>query len=343
MNIYDIAQKAGVSVATVSRVLNKSQNVSEETRKKVLSVIEGSNFVPNSVARSLSKGSSRNIGFLVPDIENPFFGAILHGISDYAYTTGHNVFMFGTNEDEQREWEVLNAIQPAMIRGLIAIPVSENCPRNTQKLKQLQSQNIPVVLIDRDIAGGGFDGVFSEDEEGARMATQALIDAGHTRIATLCGPGNTRPGRERLQGYLTCLEENGLEMPEGYVQCGYFSEEQSYKAMHTLMQQDPLPTAVLSASNMTTLGIMKYLKERNLQLGKDLAVIGFDDIKELEFTNITLSVVVRPVYQMGRLVMELLQQIFEEEDGGSHIVRRYSVKTELILRGSEKLYLGESK
>ena len=130
MNIYYIAKEAGVSPATVSRVLNNHKNVKEETRNKILEVIKGKNYSPNMVARNLSVGISRNIAFMVPDIENPFFSKILHGISDKAMDNDYNVFMFGTAENTQREHKILDSLKIEMIKGLIIIPVSE-CDQET--------------------------------------------------------------------------------------------------------------------------------------------------------------------------------------------------------------------
>ena len=148
MNIYDIAKEAGVSPATVSRVLNNHKNVKEETRNKILEVIKGKNYSPNMVARNLSVGISRNIAFMVPDIENPFFSKILHGISDKAMDNDYNVFMFGTAENTQREHKILDSLKIEMIKGLIIIPVSECDQETAARLEEFEAQGVPVVMID---------------------------------------------------------------------------------------------------------------------------------------------------------------------------------------------------
>ena len=137
MNIYDIAEKANVSPATVSRVINGNKSVREETRRKVQKIIEETNYVPNSLARNLSVGETRNIAFLAPDIENPFFSKILHGLSDTANHYGYNVFMYGTNDNLEIEHRILNDVQKERIKGLVIIPVSDKDKITAEKLESL--------------------------------------------------------------------------------------------------------------------------------------------------------------------------------------------------------------
>lgn len=339
MNIYDIAKESGVSTSTVSRVLNGNKNVKEETREKVLKVIRGKNYVPNAIARNLSSGESQNIAFLVPDIENPFFSKVLHGITDKATESNYNVFMYGTDENTEREHRILDSLKEEMIKGLIIIPVSEIDRETAFRLNKFESKGIPVVLIDRDIRGAGFDGVFSEDVEGSCEAVELLIQEGHKKIAIITGPDTSRPGHNRLKGYKKALENHKIQINPEYIINGEFLEDESYNAMKSLMELKDPPTAVFSSNNMTTIGCLRYLKENNMKLVEDISLVGFDDIKELEYTDISLTVVTRPVYEMGCEVMDLLKQRFQNKQNLSEdkmVTRRNSVKTWLIKRGSEK-------
>lgn len=339
MNIYDIAKEAGVSPATVSRVLNNRDNVKEETRNKILEVIRGRKYTPNIVARNLSVGSSRNIAFMVPDIENPFFGRILHGISDRAIENDYNVFMFGTDENTEREHRILASLRHEMMKGLIIIPVSEEDRETAERLREFEEQGVPVVLIDRDIRNARFDGVFSEDIEGASMAVDCLIGQGHRKIAVIAGPDTSRPGRERLNGYKRALGDHGIPLKEDYILCGNFREEESYEAMNRLLDLENPPTAVFTSNNMTTLGCLRCLKERGMRLGRDISAVGFDDIKELEYTDIHLTAVARPVYEMGCEAMRILEGRFQSGEKMAEertIIHRNLVKTWLVRRGSEK-------
>lgn len=339
MNIYDIAKEAGVSPTTVSRVINGNKNVKEETRKKVLEIIKDKNYAPSSVARNLSIGETQNIAFIVPDIENPFFSKILHGITDKASEYNYNVFMFGTNEDSEREHHILESLKGELIKGLIIIPVSETDKETASRLDNFEKESIPVVLIDRDIKGSGFDGVFSEDVQGACEAVECLIEEGHEKIAIISGPDTSRPGHDRLKGYKMALASHKIPLNEDYIVNGKFRVEESYNAMKALMELKNPPTAVFTSNNMTTLGCLKYIKENGMKLTEDISLVGFDDIEELQYTDVNLTVVTRPVYEMGQEVMELLERRFrnrQEGGKGKIVTRRNIVKTWLIKRGSEK-------
>ena len=342
-NIYDIAKEAGVSPATVSRVLNGNKNVAASTRDKILAVIKDRSYVPNMHARNLSIGRAQTIAFLVPDVENPFFSKILHGITDRSQEHDYNIFMFGTNENTAQEHKVLSSLNAEMIKGLIVIPVSEADKVTKAMLGQFEQRGVPVVLIDRDISGKGFDGVFSEDDVGACQAVELFVKEGHRSIGIIAGSSASRPGMERLRGYMRALKANGIDLKPEYIADGSFLMGESYLAMKRLMELETPPTAVLASNNMATLGCLKYMKEKGLRLRKDISLIGFDDIPELEYAGMELTVVERHVYEMGCVAMEILENRFQskrEETASRCIVRRTYVKTWLILRGSEKIGLG---
>ena len=338
MNIYDIAEEAGVSPATVSRVLNNKTNVKESTRQKVLEIIEGKQYQPNMMARNLSNGVSRNIAFLVPDIENDFFAKVLHGISDCAFENQYNVFMFGTDENVEQEHRILMNLQSEMVRGMIITPVDENDKESARLLKVLEKRGIPVVLVDRDIHGVKLDGVFSNDVDGAAEAVQYLIDGGHRKIGIISGPESSRPGLTRLNGYKKALLDNNIEIRDEYIIKGDFREKDAYFGMEKLMQLPDPPTAVFTSNNLYTIGCLKYMKKNGLKLVKDIDVVGFDDIKALECTDLDISVVDRPVYEMGYEAMRLLKKRFDDtsDTDKKRPTRRYMVDTWLVYRGKDE-------
>ena len=338
MNIYDIAKEAGVSASTVSRVLNNKNNVKTTTRERVLRVIEGKRYTPNLLARNLSVGISRNIAFLVPDIENSFFGKILHGISDCAVENDYNVFMYGTDEQSEREHKILRSLKPELICGIIVTPVSEKDQETGELLDGFEEQGVPVVLVDRDILWRKFDGVFSDDIDSACEAVECLIGEGHKKIAIITGPETCRPGKDRLEGYKKALERNEIAVESKYIVDGGFKEEGAYNAMGRLMRTDEPPTAVFASNNLTTLGCLRYFREHDLKITRDISMVCFDDIKELEYTDVRLTSVQRPVYEMGYEAMRLLKKRLEgERKTTGYIIRRHMVDTWLIKRGSEKI------
>lgn len=340
MNIYDIATAAGVSSATVSRVVNGNKSVKEETRKKILKIIEENNYVPNSFARSLRSGEPDNIAFVVPDIENPFFGKLLHGLSDTANKYGYNVFMYGTNEDISLEHRILAGIKKEMVRGVVITPVSDEDSDTADRLNKMEDNQIPVVLLDRDITSCAFDGVFSSDYENSYEAVNCLINAGHRKIGAVIGRLDSRPGRERFRGYKKALKDAGIELRDDYITNGNFKVKEAYEGMERLMNLEDKPTAVFSMNNMSTLGCLTYMKEHGMKLGRDISMIGFDEIEELKCTDISLTVVDRPIYEMGSAALELLEFKFNSDQNSekSRIMRRINMlKGELIIRGSERI------
>ena len=340
MNIYDIAKEAGVSPATISRVLNGNQHVKKSTRDKVSEIIKNNGYIPNVAARSLSVGQSQTIAFLVPDVENPFFGKILHGITDKTIENDYNVFMFGTNESSEREHKILTSLSAERVKGIIIIPVSEADCETKRLLSQFEQHGVPVVLIDRDIKGGDFDGIFSEDENGVFEAIELFIKEGHQDIGIISGPPTSRPGLERLKGYYRALDVHGISTKNEYIVDGCFRLHESYLAMKALMELERPPSAVFASNNMTTLGCLKYMKEHGMRLQRDISIVGFDDIPELEYADMHLTVVERPVYQMGCEAMDILENRFASKkdiDRQRWVVCRNYVKTCLVKRGSEKI------
>ena len=338
-NIYDIAKAAGVSPSTVSRVLNSNKHVKQTTREKVLAVIEENKYRPNALARNLSTGEASTIVFIVPDIDNHFFIKILQGISDVAMECGYNVCMYDTDEDVGREKKVLSSLSPELIKGIIVIPVLEDNDETKQQLILFEERGIPVVLLERDIAGSGFDGVFSDDCNASLSAVECLINEGHRNIAAITGNLATSSGRERFEGYKKALEKFGIPFNADYVVEGNFRLQEAYDAMETLMKLTPRPTAIFTASNMTTLGCLRYMKEHGMRMCRDISIVGFDDVHLLLDVDMMQTVMSRSEYMLGSESMRLLntrftEGILPEVDRG--IVRRHTVKMQLEKRGSEK-------
>lgn len=337
-NIKDIAKKAGVSVATVSRVINSSASVKEETRQRVLNVIEESGFTINAAARSLSnRGSVKNIGFIVPDTDNAFFASVLKGVTITADKFGYNIFLFGTEDSVEKENRFLLTAMEQRLRGIIVITVSEKDSRTRRQLKNLHNSGIPVVLVDREVSNTTFNGVFSEDEKGSLEAVQELVKAGHTKIATIAGPQNTRPGRERLTGYKRALRKAGLEIREEYIVQGEFKQQNAYEAAKKLLSLEQPPTAIFTANNLSTIGALQCFSEKNMKIGRDISLLGFDDIEALRYTDLHLSVVERPVIEMGIEAMNLLQELIIKEGKEEPFNKKIILGNQVILRGSERL------
>ena len=339
MTISEIAEKAGVSSATVSRVINGKGNVKENTRKRILDIIQQNEYVPSEIARGLSKNDSNNIGVFVSDIENAFFYKAIRGIIEKADLYGYNVFLFDTNESPEKEKRYLQTVMGLRIKGLIITPVYETNVETRDRLKKMQDQGVPVVLLDRDINGLELDGVFSEDEEGSYLAVEALIRAGHKDIAIITGPDYTRPGRTRTTGYMRAMAAHGIPVKPEYIQIGNFRVDQSFECANKLMDLPNPPTAIFSTNNLGSIGLLKCLRKRGLVIGKDISVIGFDDVDNMSAMGISLSTINRSFTDMGRQAMELLQQRLQEgeSDEPRGVRTRIYQKPMLNLRGSERM------
>lgn len=336
INIYDVAQDAKVSSTTVSRVINGSPHVKEETKAKVMKSIEELGYTPSALARNLSTGDTHNIGFLVPDIENPFFSMILSGVSKAADEYGYNIFIFNTADDTGKEHRFLEAARAERLRGLLVIPVDSDDEKTYDQLRSFVQDGVPVVLVDRNLRDGRFDGVFSEDFFGSVQAVTCLLKEGHKRIAIINGPENSRPGNERWKGYKEALSKWGIPIQKQYVRQGDFHQERAYAAMAELMRLENPPTAVFSSNNLTSIGCIRYALEHGLLIGTDISLIGFDDIDLLQAVGIRLSVVDRDTVQMGWKAMKLLIQRIHKADEDDVATNEIYMPTRLILRGSEK-------
>lgn len=333
LNINQIAQKANVSVATVSRVINNADCVKPETRERVQRVIDEYDYVPNSSAQNLSKSSSQNIGVIFPDLENPFFQQILRGITSIADEKGYNILIFNTDEQLAKEHRILQSAKGANLAGLIISPVIYGDGSTKEILESYEQIGIPVVLMDRPIEDGEFSEVLAENTEGSYQAVKCLIQEGHSKIGFLKGNGDVQPIRERETGYRRALAECGITYQNRYVMCCDQKSDMAYEQMKALMEQKEPPTAIFTSNNMMTLGCIRYLTEKNYRIGHDIALIGFDDIMVLQMLDFRLSVVTRSEENMG---VEAMEMILRRLDGeiSRHESRR--VKTQMILRGSEK-------
>ncbi len=337
-NIREIAQLAGVSVATVSRVLNNAENVRPATREKVREVMREQNYIPSATARDLSFQRSAVVAAVVPDLQNPFFYGLIAGITRVAEENHFQVLIFNTNEDADKEYRILETIRERNVAGILISAAGVRDKRTGDILKAYQAGGTPVVLIDRYIEGGeDLDSVMADNESGAYAAVSKLIELGHRRIAIIAGEKAYSPVYERELGYRRALSEHHIRIREEYIAYGNQMADQAYLCMKKLLALPKPPTAVFCGNNMMTLGAMRCMIEKGMEFGRDISLVGFDDIDVLNDMGIRLSVVDRSEQEMGEQAMRMFLRHLEDGAGGrSHI----SVPTRLILRGTELLQSG---
>ena len=338
MTIVDIAKKAGVSCATVSRVINNTAPVNKETRAKIQAVINEYNFSPNSIANEMAKMAQNTIAVVVPDITNPFFSEVIKGINAEADKLNFNAIFYDTDEDQEKEVAILKKLKSMSIKGLIISPTTDTNEFNGDYLKLLESIGIPIYLIDRDVKYSNFDGVFIDNIKGAFDATCALINEGHKDIAIIAGPKSSKPGRDRLRGYKKAFIMNDIEIQEDLIFYGDYRMESGYELTNKILNLDIRPTAIFTCNNLMSLGSLKSIIEHHLIIPDDIAFITFDEIEVLNILGMKVSSISRPTQEMGRIAVNNLSNKIKNTNSISNIqTDTITLIPTLKLLGSEKM------
>lgn len=324
----DVARLAGVSIKSVSRVVNDEPAVSEELRAKVMTAASQLGYRPNFTASTLRRasGGTATIGLLLKDVANPFSSALLRAIEDYARERNVAVISASVDEDDQREMQLAMAFLSRQVDGLIMVPTSGN----HSYLAQEVDRGTPVVFLDRAPVGIDADIVSSQNREGAQNAVQHLIDLGHRSIAFLGDYTTISTAGERLQGYRDAFAHSGLPADPGLIFSDIHSAEVAEQVARTLLLSKNPPTAVFSGQNLITIGVARTLQSLDLQ--HRVALFGFDDFMLADLLNPAVAVVEQDVYQLGQTGARLL---FDRHQGkrtgpGEHI----RIPTRLIIRAS---------
>ncbi len=325
----DIARRAGVSIATVSRVLNNNGNVNEVTRAKVLKAIKDLKYQPSRVAKRLRSKSvtSHMLGVLIPDIQNPFYVDVLRGIEETAYRRNYAIIMCNYGQEEKKEKLYLEILRSEAIDGLIAAPAREDDPL----LKKMVNEGLPVVCVDRGLEGMDVDIVVVDNREGAYKAVQFLIESGYSRIAYISGLPSIPTSRQRELGYRDALHENHLPVDEDLIRHGDSKYESGLRLCNELLSLPKPPDAIFAGNNLITLGALETIHKKGLKIPKDIAIIGFDDMIWSNSLSPPLSAVRQPAWEIGKRAGELLIQRIEEP--GRACIQMI-LKTELMKRSS---------
>lgn len=332
VTIDDIAKEAGVSSATISRVLNNSSYVKDETREKVLKIIEEMNYVPSAIARSLSKRETNSIGVIVPDITNSYFGEIIKGISEITEELGLSIILFNTNNNVKSELKALAEVKKHRLKGVIMTPCFGNTELQTEFIETIKEINIPIVLVSADLNYINLSGVFVDDVLGGYQATKTLIQNGHKEIAVITGIMSSSTAINRLDGYKRALAENNIPITDNYIKSGEFSLEKAYERTKDLLKMKNPPTAIIACSNKMTLGAIKALTELKKNKPNAIALIGFNKVEFIDIVGINLSYIEDSPINLGEASINLLLELLNTNEIK---VKRISIPPKLILKGSE--------
>jgi len=329
ITIKDVAKQAGVSVATVSRVVNGLDRVSEVTRKRVHKVIQELNFTPNTMAASIVRKKTNMLSVVVPEIQNPFYTAVIEGTEEVAKREGFFTLVISTNGEESEEDAFLDSFLGKNVDGIILI----GSHRDAAFYKEIRK---PTILVDRYINDSGHDGVMIDNYRGAYEATKHFMAYGHEQIAMIDGIHDFNDGKDRFWGYKQAMLEGGLTPDPRYHKQGSWSESDGYRFTMELMQSAQPPTAIFAANNLICKGAIKAIRDLNLALGEDISLIGFDENELAQFVQPQVTVVRRPTREMGVQAAEMLIQKIREEQKEASNPKKVILDVELLKRGSVK-------
>lgn len=335
-NVREIAKRAKVSAATVSRVMHQAENVKPETKERVEAAMRELGLSADKLVRSAKK-ENHVIGVLVPDLTNSFFIELIQGIEEIAEEIGIRIIICHTKESDKLETQYLRLLKDIHVGGIIITPTSDDDDSiNNEYLNLLSNMKIPVVLLDRDVKYLKYSGIFIDNERGAFEATHLLLSNGHRKIALIGGPLNTVPGRGRRDGYINAFKLMDVPVCEDIMFEGDFSINSGMRITEQIIREHPDVSAIFSSNNHMTIGCLKKLQEMGLSVPKDISVVGFDDIKRMNFNNLAdnITVVDRPTNEMGVQAIKIMNKIL---NGKTEMERRIILMPKMAVRGSEKL------
>lgn len=325
--IYDVARRAEVSAATVSRVLNGRRTVDPVLAERVLDAVAELGYRRNAVARNLRKRQTNLWTVIVSDVENPFFTAMVRGVEDVASATGFSVVLCNSDENAEKESNYIAVALAEQAAGVIISPSSNR----VEDLNLLPEAGCPVIMIDRELKGVHGDSVLVDNEHGAEMAITHLIGQGYERIACITGPRRVSTATQRLRGYGKAIRASGRPVNEALVRMADFREHGGHDAMASLLDEGATPDAVFTANNLMTVGAMECLAERGLTVPDDVAVVGFDELPWADLVRPSITTVAQPTYEEGRTAAELLAKRIAQPD---RKLTRVILRTELRVRAS---------
>lgn len=338
ITIKDIAKKANVSITTVSRVLNnKTEGIGEETRKRILDIIEEMDYRPNTIARSMITKQTNTIGLIIPDIRNPFFPELVRGVEDVANQAKYSVFLCNTDGSINRETKALRLMEEKNVDGIVFTSSHATTGHPLQEF--VHKHKTPVVLLDRGLDDEKFSGVYTDNEKAGYLATKHLVELSHVKIGCITGPSDIQNSKDRLKGYVKALEENQLSIDESLIISGDYQMEGGYRAAKTLLKKQGV-TAIFALNDLMAFGVYQAAAELGIRIPDELSVVGFDNLKYNQLLNPKLTTIEQPVYRMGEMATRMLLKQIKE--GGDADNRTIHLEPELIVKGScKKLRKGE--
>jgi LacI family transcriptional regulator len=311
VTIYDVAREAGVSMATVSRVVNNNPNVKPQTRKKVFEAIERLGYRPNAVARGLASKKTTTVGVVIPDISNAIFAEVARGIEDIANMYHYNIILCNADKRKEKEIRVINTLLEKQVDGLLFM----GGVVTDEHMQAFQTSTVPIVLCGTNVEGNTMAAVDIDHQQAAHDAVKLLLDKGHRRIGMISGnlqdPNN---GFSRYNGYKNALEEAGVAFDESLVRIGNHRYESGIEAMKYFLELPERPTAIFSATDEMAIGAIHAAQDAGLAIPGDISVISVDNSRMASMVRPLLTTVAQPMYDIGAVSMRLLTKLMNKEN-----------------------------
>ena len=325
--MHDVAKLAGVSITTVSHVINSTRSVAPSTKTRVLDAIENTGYTGNAIARSLVTGGTRTLGVAMSVLANPYFAELIHAIESEATAAGYPVLLGDTMDDTVAEQNAIRALHARRVDGVLLTP----SPGETESLDALARAGIPTVLVDRISHKTKLDQVGPENIQSTSALVGHLAEHGHQHIGFISGAEWISAGEERTLGYRLGLGRAGLTWDSSLVASGGSTAESAALAMRTLLALTPRPTAVITGNSTMSAGVIKEIRSQGLRIGADVALVGHDDVPWAELVDPPLTAMAHPVNDIGRTAVRMLLTRIADPARKPEIVLR---TPELIARAS---------
>jgi LacI family transcriptional regulator len=324
----DIAQKANVSVVTVSRALNNKPDISKETKKHVLDIAERLNYTPNVLAQSLVTKDTRTIGIIIPNARDPFYALVIDGMSNEAANRGFGMILCNSHEDPDEELGLIKSLIGKQVNGMLIYPLQED----KRYINLLKSSPVPFVFLNRHSDELQCDYVINDNYHGSFLAVDHLIEKGHNKIIYICAKPTASSGQERIEGCKEAIKKNGLAESALKVLTCDETIESCYQLVKDLISHNGEIEAMYVWDDRLAIGARRALFESNIKVPEEVALIGYDDIEISEYLFPPLTTVHQPTFQIGQMAARILIDKFESdnETGFKQIV----LKPELVIRNT---------
>lgn len=335
--IKDVALRAGVSVTTVSHVLNSTRHVSLGVRERVDGAIRELGYVPNAMARSLKSNTTSTLGMLIPNCSNPYFAEIVRIVEDRCFAAGYTLVLCNTDDAPERQSVYLKVMAERRIDGVVVVSTGAagGDGGGDALARQLRGLGVPTVLLDREIDEPACDLVETAHMQGGLLAVRHLLSLGHRRIACIGGPAGVTPSEQRIEGWRMAMAESGaMPGPQGagsLLWRGGFTSQGGYEAMHAILRTTPRPSAVFVCNDLMAIGALRAAHESGVPVPDELSIVGFDDIELAAYASPPLTTVAQPKERIGAMAVDML---LERVAGQRHDARTVVLQPELRVRAS---------